>query len=583
MRRVLSAAAAWLMLGALAFAQPVPPGTKVVLGAQNAVAIINATQDTIVTVQIQGTFVGTVSFLASLDGSIYTATSCTPVNSTTTTTTATTAGIWSCPMVAVNFLETQMSAYTSGTAIVSFQTGYQSGGGGSGGGGGGNVSIVQGGNTAGVNGSSQLSVNCANCSGSGVSQVDNTGFTPGTTNFVPVGGEVDDVGTSAVAENSAGATRITGQRGLHVNLRTNAGAETGIAAAPLQVSLANTAANGTAVVVNGSGVTQPVSGTVTANMGTVTADPFGANADAASATGSISAKLRFISSTGIPITGNVTAVQATGTNLHIVCDSGCSSSTAPADEAAFTPGTTPQSPAGGFFQTTATNNALTNLQMGAIQLTAQRAIFSNLRNASGTEIGTSSTPVQVSVANTGANGTKILVTPDSVALPANQSVNVAQINGVTTLMGNGVTGTGAQRVTIASDNTTFTTAPVATATTTDGVITTNCYITSAASTNSTNCKGSAGNVYFIHVTNTTTTNYFLRIYNASSAPTCSSATGFVETIPALGGSTNGGVNGRVNVIPQSFATGIGFCLTGGGSSTDNTNAATGVYVTIGYK
>lgn len=41
------------------------------------------------------------------------------------------------------------------------------------------------------------------------------------------------------------------------------------------------------------------------------------------------------------------------------------------------------------------------------------------------------------------------------ALTANQSVNVAQVNGVTTLMGNGVTGTGSQRVTIASDNTAF--------------------------------------------------------------------------------------------------------------------------------
>lgn len=47
---------------------------------------------------------------------------------------------------------------------------------------------------------------------------------------------------------------------------------------------------------------------------------------------------------------------------------------------------------------------------------------------------------------------KLLVTPDSVALPANQSVNVSQINAVTPLMGNGTTGTGSQRVTIASDN-----------------------------------------------------------------------------------------------------------------------------------
>jgi hypothetical protein len=60
--------------------------------------------------------------------------------------------------------------------------------------------------------------------------------------------------------------------------------------------------------------TQPVSGTVTANMGTVTADPFGANADAASATGSISAKLRFIASTGIPVTGTVTVGSHAVTN-----------------------------------------------------------------------------------------------------------------------------------------------------------------------------------------------------------------------------------------------------------------------------
>lgn len=41
------------------------------------------------------------------------------------------------------------------------------------------------------------------------------------------------------------------------------------------------------------------------------------------------------------------------------------------------------------------------------------------------------------------------------ALTANQTINTAQINGVTPLMGNGVTGTGSQRVTIASDNTAF--------------------------------------------------------------------------------------------------------------------------------
>lgn len=47
-------------------------------------------------------------------------------------------------------------------------------------------------------------------------------------------------------------------------------------------------------------------------------------------------------------------------------------------------------------------------------------------------------------------------TTNLVALAANQSVNVAQINATTPLMGNGTTGTGSPRVTIASDNTAFT-------------------------------------------------------------------------------------------------------------------------------
>ncbi len=49
-----------------------------------------------------------------------------------------------------------------------------------------------------------------------------------------------------------------------------------------------------------------------------------------------------------------------------------------------------------------------------------------------------------------ASMTKLLVTPDSVALPANQSVNVAQVNGVTTSVNTGAAGTGTQRVTLSN-------------------------------------------------------------------------------------------------------------------------------------
>lgn len=57
------------------------------------------------------------------------------------------------------------------------------------------------------------------------------------------------------------------------------------------------------------------------------------------------------------------------------------------------------------------------------------------------------------------SGTVAATQSGSWSLAANQSVNVAQINGVTPLMGNGATGTGSQRVTIASDNTAFSVKP----------------------------------------------------------------------------------------------------------------------------
>ncbi len=108
------------------------------------------------------------------------------------------------------------------------------------------------------------------------------------------------------------------------------------------------------------------------------------------------------------------------------------------------------------------------------------------------------------------------------------------------------------------------------------------YATSAASTNATNIKNAAGTVSTISVVNTTATVYYLRMYNLSSAPTCSSATGFVNTIPVPASTSGAGIVIPITV-PHAFTTGIGYCLTGGGSSTDNTNAATGVYINIWYK
>lgn len=134
---------------------------------------------------------------------------------------------------------------------------------------------------------------------------------------------------------------------------------------------------------------------------------------------------------------------------------GAAGGTALADEATFTAGTTPFTPAGGFFQTTNTSNPLTNGQGGWAQMTATRSLMMNLRNNAGAETGVAAVPFQVSLANTGANTNKLLVTPDSIALPANQSVNVAQVNGTTTLVNTGAVGTGAQRVAVGADTATI--------------------------------------------------------------------------------------------------------------------------------
>lgn len=111
------------------------------------------------------------------------------------------------------------------------------------------------------------------------------------------------------------------------------------------------------------------------------------------------------------------------------------------------------------------------------------------------------------------------------------------------------------------------------------------YTAAGASTNATNVKNAAGTLYGLSLSNTTTTVYYVRLYNLSSSPTCNSATGYVESIPVPPAAAAGQVGGREMSfnIGKAFTTGIGFCITGGASSTDNTNAAAGVYVSALYK
>lgn len=117
---------------------------------------------------------------------------------------------------------------------------------------------------------------------------------------------------------------------------------------------------------------------------TVPTDPFGANADAASATGSISAKLRFIASTGIPITGTVTVGTHAVTNAgtFVTQENGAALTALQliddcvlADDAAFTPATTKVTVAGFFADETATDS-VDEGDIGAARMTLDRKLVS---------------------------------------------------------------------------------------------------------------------------------------------------------------------------------------------------------------
>ena len=106
-----------------------------------------------------------------------------------------------------------------------------------------------------------------------------------------------------------------------------------------------------------------------------------------------------------------------------------------------------------------TDTAVNANDIGMPGMTVNRQLYSSLEAIAGNAVlagnGASGTgALRVTVAND-STGIIALTTGSAQIghLEANQSVNVAQINGVTPLMGNGVSGTGAQRVTIANDST----------------------------------------------------------------------------------------------------------------------------------
>ena len=136
------------------------------------------------------------------------------------------------------------------------------------------------------------------------------------------------------------------------------------------------------------------------------------------------------------------------------------------------------------------------------------------------------------------------------SLAANQSVNMAQAAGAALLVGNGITGTGSPRVTIASDNTPFTVNAAQSGTWNVGTLTT---ITNAVTTQdqaqagaggawdransgayeaSRVIKASAGRLRVLMGYNSKTSAQFIQVFNSTTVPADATAPIYTFTVPA---------------------------------------------------
>lgn len=199
--------------------------------------------------------------------------------------------------------------------------------------------------------------------------------------------------------------------------------------------------------VDGSGHTQPVSGTVTSNIGTTN----GLALDATVSGLEVAQNSTTSGQSGPIVQGATTTAAPSYTTAKTNPLSLTTAGALRVDGSAVT-----QPVSGTFYQATQPVSIAT-----APVLVAGSAIIGKVGIDQTTPGTTNGVQVNAALPAGSAVIGKVSIdqttpgTTNLVALAANQSVNVAQINAVTPLMGNGATGTGSQRVTIASDNTAF--------------------------------------------------------------------------------------------------------------------------------
>jgi hypothetical protein len=106
------------------------------------------------------------------------------------------------------------------------------------------------------------------------------------------------------------------------------------------------------------------------------------------------------------------------------------------------------------------------------------------------------------------------------------------------------------------------------------------YLTAANSTNATNVKASAGQLYRADLSNNSATPAYVSFYNTSGTPTCGTSIVYQMMIPA--NSTSGAGWVSAGSMGLTFSSGIGICATTGIAGTGAV-AASAYTISLGYK
>jgi hypothetical protein len=208
------------------------------------------------------------------------------------------------------------------------------------------------------------------------------------------------VGTNSITTNVSGTVTITSTSAVQPVNVLNTVIVSAFNASPLPVAILGTntlSVNqiGTATVSTASAL-QPVTGTVNAVQ-----------------SGNWPVRLQ---------DGSGNSINSTASALNVQCANCSGSGVSTTDTATYQAGTSVFVGIGGAYLTSNTTNPLTVGHQGFAQLTQFRALESNLVNSSGTEVGTQTNPLSVTVANSNVNGQATAANSSPVVLASNQSV-----------------------------------------------------------------------------------------------------------------------------------------------------------------